>query len=66
MKQIAQLTIKTSKALPQPQSIPVPPLTLWETLTENQQLQMVKYLAELIRRATALPTIKSGGSDENS
>jgi hypothetical protein len=48
----------------QQHTMTAPQITIWGALEESRRIQLLKYLAELIRRAKESQTIEKGGTDE--
>ncbi len=66
MMQAAPLTSAThpTTAIQPQQSMNVSQVTIWEALEESRRIQLIKSLAELIRRLRDPQTIDEGGLDE--
>jgi len=66
MMQAAPSTPAThpTTAIQRQQLTNVSQVTIWEVLEESRRIQLVKCLAELIRRLRDPQTIDEGGSDE--
>ena len=66
MMQAAPSTSAThlTTAIQPQQSMNVSQVTIWEALEESRRIQLIKSLAELIRRLRDPQTIDEGGLDE--
>lgn len=66
MMQAAPSTSTThpTTAIQRQQPMHVSQLTIWKALEESRRIQLIKYLAALIRRVRDPQTIDEGGLDE--